>query len=119
MTSRLGGGNSTTVCLGEVCSLRQESVRPKDRPDARYVGLEHFESGSAWLRGLGAAGEVTSAKSAFRKNDVLYGKLRPYLDKAALADFDGICSTDILVLRPHEILDASYLSHLTHTEAFR
>lgn len=47
----------------------------------------------------GDAGEVRSRKTLFQSGDLLYGKLRPYLDKAVLADDDGMCSTDILVLR--------------------
>ena len=42
--------------------------------------------------------EYNSTKSRFYVDDILYGKLRPYLDKAVLAKFEGICSTDILVM---------------------
>jgi len=44
--------------------------------------------------------KIKSNKSVFRKDDILYGKLRPNLNKVYKADFDGICSTDILVFRP-------------------
>ncbi|RMD61545.1 restriction endonuclease subunit S, partial [Candidatus Parcubacteria bacterium] len=48
--------------------------------------------------------------------DILYGKLRPYLDKAALAEWDGVCSTDILVLIPKEVnsLFGAYLMHSSY-----
>lgn len=55
----------------------------------------------------------------FAPGDVLYGKLRPYLDKAVLADRDGICSTDILVLRPFSGLRSDFLAELVHTHSFR
>ena len=62
------------------------------------------------ILGHGRGAEVESTKSIFRKGDVLYGKLRPYLNKVAQPDFDGICSTDFLVFRESEQLDLDYLA---------
>lgn len=106
------------VSLGEVCSLRAEAISPFISPDAQYVGLEHIDSGSPHLFRWGTASEVSSSKSRFCSGDVLYGKLRPYLDKAVLAEFDGICSTDILVLKSREVIIPEFLAYLTHTHAF-
>ena len=58
------------------------------------------------------AGSAASAKTAFRAGDVLFGKLRPYLCKAAPAPFDGLCSTDILPLFSRSTLDTGYLAQL-------
>ena len=44
--------------------------------------------------------DVASGKSAFKKGEILFGKLRPYFHKVGVAPFDGVCSTDILVLSP-------------------
>jgi type I restriction enzyme S subunit len=52
-----------------------------------------------WLGGYGATGSITSTKSAFREGDILFGKLRPYFHKVVSAPTDGVCSTDVLVLR--------------------
>lgn len=49
---------------------------------------------------------------------MLYGKLRPYLDKAVLAEREGICSTDILVFRPKPAVCAAYLLGLIHSADF-
>lgn len=81
-----------------------DNVREKADPDAiessvRYVGLEHIPRKSIFLTEHGAADDVSSAKSCFRAGDILFGKLRPYFHKVVRAPFDGICSTDILVLR--------------------
>lgn len=73
-----------------------------------YVGLEHIESHTGRL--LREAEEVTegsdilSIKTAFNAGDILYGKLRPNLNKVHLAVQDGICSTDIWALRASEAL---------------
>jgi type I restriction enzyme S subunit len=48
----------------------------------------------------GDSANVVSAKSAFKKGEILFGKLRPYFHKVGVAPFDGVCSTDILVLAP-------------------
>ena len=50
----------------------------------------------------------------FKPGDILFAKLRPYLDKAAIAESEGICSTDILVLTPGEHIDNWYFAFLAH-----
>lgn len=83
--------------LSAVASPSTEKIEPSESNKARYVGLEHIEKNTGKLLGHAFSDEVRSTKSVFRQGDVLYGKLRPYLNKVWLADFDGVCSTDILV----------------------
>ena len=64
-----------------------------------YVGLEHFDRRCLTLWNGGSGDDATSNKSQFSKGDLLFGKLRPYFHKVAIAPTDGICSTDILVIR--------------------
>jgi type I restriction enzyme S subunit len=106
------------VELGQVVRVSGEVVDPVRVPAERYVGLEHLEPGSTRIRTWGHAGEVRSLKTVFQPGDVLYGKLRPYLDKAALAEWPGICSTDILVLRTEGRLLADFLAYLAHARLF-
>jgi type I restriction enzyme, S subunit len=107
------------VRLEQVMWLRTENVLPEDVPDIRYVGLEHMDSGEVNLRRWGRTEQVKSAKSRFHPMDILYGKLRPYLDKAALAKWEGVCSTDILVFTASgETALPEYLAALLHTGAF-
>jgi len=73
-------------------------------PDLPYVGLEHLESGTGKLAQAtedtqSEDQEVESTASTFRPGDVLFGKLRPYLAKVFRPDFEGRCSTELLVLR--------------------
>ncbi|MCP1160412.1 restriction endonuclease subunit S [Bacillus infantis] len=63
-----------------------------------YVGLEHLNKGGGILE-IGSSEGVKSSKVVFKAGDVLYGKLRPYLNKHAYVTFDGIASTDIIVFR--------------------
>jgi len=98
------GKNWEVKKLGEIFYRQNETVVPaKDFPSENfnYIGLENIESNSGMLinftKTLGE--NIKSSKFIFRKEDILYGKLRPYLNKVWLAEFDGICSTDIWVLR--------------------
>ncbi|MGV8990725.1 MAG: restriction endonuclease subunit S [Thiobacillus sp.] len=96
--------------LGDVTTRVETKIDPQasDSVSHFYVGLEHIESHTGKL--LQKAEEVTegsdilSIKTAFRKGDILYGKLRPNLNKVYVAEQDGICSTDIWALRTSDQL---------------
>lgn len=107
-----------SVALGDLCDLVTEHVDPADVPKAVYVGLEHVPSGRLLLSSAGRGTEVQSFKFAFRRGDVLYGRLRPYLDKAIFANSDGICTTELLVLRARPGVDARFLACVVHDDAF-
>lgn len=104
--------------LADLCDLVAAHVNPADRPDDLYVGLEHIASGRFVRQGEGRAADVHSAKHAFQPGDVLYGKLRPYLDKAILVSDVGICTTELLVLRPKKDVDPRFLVGVVHTPSF-
>jgi type I restriction enzyme, S subunit len=106
------------VRLVNIVDLVSDGVEPGDAEHLVYVGLEHIDSGIPTLSRTGSPLQVRSRKTVFRRGDVLYGKLRPYLDKAVLVDMDGMCSTDILVLRPKPDTDPEFLVSLLHTDAF-
>ncbi|WP_135568228.1 restriction endonuclease subunit S [Solemya elarraichensis gill symbiont] len=74
--------------------------------DATYIGLEDVESGSGKYRPTEGSSRQfdSSTVGVFHKGQVLYGKLRPYLRKAIIADTKGICSTEFLVLQPERAL---------------
>ena len=107
-----------TVRLADLCSLIAEPVKPGSRHDAVYLGLEHLAPGRLTPIGSGKASEMRSNTSAFQPGDVLYGKLRPYLDKAVLADCPGVCTTELLVLRAKEGVDQRFLATVVHSPNF-
>ena len=107
-----------TKLLGEVLELSRERIEPTEHPNTRfnYIGLESIEGHSGKLLAYQptAGAEIKSTKNLFHSGEILYGKLRPYLNKVHLASDDGICSTDIYVLRPlqthiHPSFAANYL----------
>ena len=107
-----------TIRLWDLCDLIAEPVKPDERPDARYLGLEHLASGRLCPIGGGQASEMRSTMSAFKPGDVLYGKLRPYLDKAVLTDGAGVCTTELLVLRAKVDVEPRFLATAVHCPDF-
>jgi type I restriction enzyme S subunit len=104
--------------LSDLCSLRKETCNPIDCNLDIYVGLEHIESGKFFLKRHGLPKEVKSTKNRFYAGDVIYGKLRPYLDKAVVSESKGICSTDILVFMPKANVPPSFLAGILHCDKF-
>jgi restriction endonuclease S subunit len=99
------------VRLGEILEQRRERLTPRAWPDHlfSYLGLEHVESQSgALVNGKPVPGEtIRSDSRVFREGDVLYGRLRPYLNKVFFAEgtvHTGICSSEFLVLVPDTTL---------------
>ena len=89
--------------LGEIAQTVKKQLQPDQLHSAlHYVGLEHIPRKSLSLITWGTAEGLESAKAAFSKGDVLFGKLRPYFHKVVIAPVDGVCSTDILVCRPKQ-----------------
>ena len=93
--------------FGDVCWYNKNNGIHKG---TRYVGMEHIEQGTGSLLGTISSDDVLSNTFAFSKGDVLYGRLRPYLKKVIVADFDGCCSTEIFPIQSKEIV-ASFLMY--------
>lgn len=90
-----------TVVFGNVCKYNKNNGIHKG---TRYVGMEHIEQGTGKLLSTISSDDILSNTFAFKKGDVLYGRLRPYLKKAIVADFDGCCSTEIYPIQSEKIL---------------
>jgi len=107
-----------TKLLGDVLEVSRARIEPTEHPDTafNYVGLESIEGHTGKLLPYQPTQgtEIKSTKNVFHRGEILYGKLRPYLNKVHLASAEGICSTDIYVLRPrqrqvHPSFAANYL----------
>jgi len=82
-------------------ALAEVRYRAKEftESDLPYIGLEHIEKDTLKLSGSGDISDVVSDKTFFKSGDILFGTLRPYFRKVCFAKFEGVCSTDITVLR--------------------
>jgi len=93
------------VKFGDVVFEPKESVKnPVAEGIEHVVGLEHIDSGDMHLRRSENLDRSTTFTKKFGKGDVLFGRRRAYLKKAAKASFEGICSGDITVMRAKEEL---------------
>lgn len=103
----------------DCAELVSNKIHPKDvAQDTPYIGLEHIVENGLFLNGMGLASDVDSQKSVFKKGDILFGKLRPYFRKVVIAPCNGICSTDIWVVRPKEHTDINFLFYWMASKQF-
>lgn len=95
----------------------------KENESPVLIELDNIESGTGRIIGSAAIAGQISLKHRFAHGDVLYGKLRPYLRKFAHPNFDGVCSSEIWVLRgfpiPSGELLHDYLYALVQSNAFQ
>ncbi len=107
------------VKFGDVIREPKESIKdPATAGVECVVGLEHIEPENIHLRSFNNLEESTTFTKAFKKGDVLFGRRRAYLKKAALAEFNGICSGDITVFRAKENLLPEILPFIVNNEKF-
>ena len=112
-----------TVSVKDLFRRSDDTVLPETLSgSATYVGLENITQGTGQLCGnvvIEDPSQVKSLKSVFRTNDILYGRLRPNLNKVWLADRNGFCSTDILVIQSiaEKVLPELY-AYLFRSSAF-
>ena len=94
--------------LEEVVSYDKSKYKGHNRP---YVGLEHIESNTSIFLGNKEPLNVKSSTFMFDKRHVLYGRLRPYLNKVLVPDFNGHCSTEIFPILTNGKLIRRYLAY--------
>lgn len=90
------------VKVGDLFEIISDTINPvAETGRTVYVGLENIEPSTGRLIGELECeiDSIKSVKRVFKKSDILYGRLRPALNKVAYPNTDGICSTDIIVLR--------------------
>ena len=87
--------------LGDLAESVRRSIKPSDiNQETPYLGLEHLPRKSIALSNWDSVDSINSAKLAFKKGEILFGKIRPYFHKVGVAPLDGICSSDTIVIRP-------------------
>ncbi|OOF23324.1 restriction endonuclease subunit S [Salinivibrio sp. IB872] len=81
-------------------SIKSPKYDPKIKTESLpCIELEHLSQGSGEILGTVNSLELASTKNCFAKGDVLFGKLRPYLKKFAKPNFNGVCSSEIWVMK--------------------
>jgi type I restriction enzyme S subunit len=118
----IGPGFTRTCPLGDLLDFRNDIVHPKDEPtgSAIFVGLEHIERDTGVRIGSERINlhEMTGRRARFRTGDIVYGYLRPYLNKVWIAEFDGICSVDQYVFTVRPKVDRNYVARFLRSAEF-
>jgi len=110
-------GNWIWTRLGNLVTTSKEKTDEFTNKDYKYIGLEHMQKDSGII-GFGSPHELKSLKNVFHTGDILYGKLRPYLNKHDIVEFDGVCSTDILVFKVGGLTNSKFLNYFLDTDLF-
>jgi restriction endonuclease S subunit len=119
--------NYHTTTFGALVDCIESHDKYKNEID-RFIGLENIETGNFKITSWGDISKGTTFTKKFQIGDTLFGKRRSYLRKVAMADFDGICSGDILVFRarkgailtellPFYVASDAFIQHAVTTSA--
>jgi type I restriction enzyme, S subunit len=95
--------------LGEVVRLRGEKAIPGTVPHLPFLGLEDVEAHTSRIIKYAQATDVRSAGARFSAGEILYSRLRPYLNKVVTAEVEGLASGEFLVLQPEIDIQSEFI----------
>lgn len=105
--------------MGEIAESISKRIDPAETNAEIYVGLEHLDPENIHIREYGKPADVKGVKLEVSKGDIIFGKRRAYQRKAAIADFDGICSAHAMVLRANpDVILPELLPFFMHSDVF-
>jgi type I restriction enzyme S subunit len=104
--------------LANLIQPRGEKVSPSDFPESKFIGMDNIESQTTKILGSVPAHTMKSNASRFYEGDVLYGRLRPYLNKVTLANFNGLASAEFIIFPNTPLLKSSYLKYRLNAADF-
>lgn len=108
-----------TFRFEEIASKISETVDPNSTTLETYVGLEHLDAEDIHIRRKGTPDDVSGGKLKCYPGDVIFGKRRAYQRKAAIVDFEGICSAHAFVFRANpEVIDPKLFPFFLHSDQF-
>jgi type I restriction enzyme S subunit len=103
----------------EIAQKISETVNPNKTDLEIYIGLEHIDAEDIHIRRKGTPDDVKGGKLRCYPGDVIFGKRRAYQRKAAIVDFDGICSAHAFVFRANEeTIDSKLFPFFLHSNQF-
>jgi type I restriction enzyme S subunit len=97
--------------MKDIVDFRHEKIAVESEEE-NYLELEDLKGGSGRILSRRDTLSVESAVTRFSKGDVLFGKLRPYLEKYCQPDFDGYCTGEILAFFPRRIYGRYLFYHM-------
>jgi type I restriction enzyme S subunit len=115
----LDKANWETYRFDQFVEKVSETVDPNTTDLEIYIGLEHLDSESIHIKRRGTPADVSGGKLKCYPGDIIFGKRRAYQRKAAIVDFEGICSAHAFVLRAiPEVMDPKLFPFFLHSDLF-
>ena len=103
----------------EIAFKISKTVKPQEADVDIYVGLEHLDGEDLHIRRKGVPSDVKGGKLRCHQGDVIFGKRRAYQRKAAVVDFEGICSAHAFVFRANtEVIHPDLFPFFLHSDQF-
>ena len=104
--------------LGDIVGVRGEKLRPDTSNGLPFIGMDDVLPGSLKVTSHGWFREMRSTANAVYPGDILYGRLRPYLNKVAMGEIAAAASAEFIVLTARPGIDARYVQLALHAEQF-
>jgi restriction endonuclease S subunit len=115
----LDKSNWETFRFDQIAQKISETADPNTTDLEIYIGLEHIDAESIHLKRKGTPADVSGGKLKCYPGDVIFGKRRAYQRKAAIVDFEGICSAHAFVFRAiPEVIDPELFIFFLHSDLF-
>jgi len=108
----------TKTTLGEI--VRKVSIKalPTEMPESKFIGMDCIESNALKPFMTYQFNQFKSAGNSFKVNHVLYGRMRPYLNKVYKAEFDGVCSGEFIIMECLNDFNPELLKYILHQRDF-
>ena len=117
--NNLDKSNWETFKFDEIAQKISKTIDPNETTLETYIGLEHIDAEDLHIRRKGSPDDVKGVKLRCYPGDIIFGKRRAYQRKAAIVDFDGICSAHAFVLRANsEVIDPKLFPFFLHSDQF-
>ena len=97
-------------CLSELISIRNERKNPQDVPNMQYIGMADVEGFTGIVSKCFFAREMKALSAYFKAGDILYGRLRPYLNKVVVANSEGVASTEFIIMTSNSGVVTEYVA---------
>jgi len=108
----------TYVALNEIVENDSTKISPSKESKLKFVGMDCIEPHSLYPFKYHEFSDFKSAGNYFEKDRVLYGRMRPYLNKVWRTEFAGACSGEFLVLHPTPVLNPDFLKYKLHSSEY-
>lgn len=104
--------------LSKTVNHKPKRIKPSGESDLKFIGLDSIEPNTLYPSVIHNFSDYKSSAIYFTRDQVLYGRMRPYLNKVWKADFEGACSGEFLVLGCTDIILSDYLKYKLHSMDF-